>query len=272
LKFQSVFIVFNVLLLIFLAILCISPAFFLGNQLIPVFWQSNWYLILILAMVLVGFDVFYFLNRKLYALLEKEDWPALVTYLEERVLRQGKYSPRLVRLLANTYLVLSDSTSVMSLENKAAMAKPSLVDNNVLVFGTARILGKDISGAVRFFETRMNSVKSSVRPWVQWYYGFTLLLDRQFEKSANEFTLLAKSCKDGVISGLSAYFLGNMLKKLPDNDKAIESAAAAGRERVIMTFPGRENWDRETARINAEIHTAVLLKYMDEAGQWLYKK
>jgi len=223
-------------------------------------------------MILAGFDVFYFMNRKLYSLLEKEDWPALVIYLEERVLRQGKYSSKFVRLLANTYLVLSDSTSVMSLENKAAMARSSLVNENVLVFGTARILGKDINGAVRFFESRLNTVKPSKRPWVRWYYGFALLLDRQYEKSAKEFTTLAGSCSDGVICGLSSYFLGNMLGKSLPQDKTLESAAKEGRERVIKTFPGLESWNRETARINAEIHTAVLAKYMEEAGQWLYNK
>ena len=271
-KFQSVFIIFNILLVLFLAILCLSPALFLGSQLIPVFWRSNWYLILILVLVLAGFDWFYFMNRRLYNLLEKEDWPALVNYLEDRVLRQGKYSPRLVRLLANTYLVLSDSPAVMSLENKAAMASSSLVDNNALVFGTARILGKDISGAIHFFETRLNSVKPALREWVRWYYGFTLLLDRQYEKASQEFSHLASSCKDGVISGLSAYFLGSVIKKsMPDHDSFLDSAAMEGRERVIKFFPNKKTWAKETVRINAEIHTAVLSKYMEEAGQWLYK-
>ena len=273
LKFQSVFIIFNILLVIFLAILCLSPAIFLGSQVLPVFWKSNWYLFLILVFILAGFDGFYFTNRKLYTLLEKEDWPALVNYLEERVIRQGKYSPRLVRLLANTYFILSDSAAVMSLENKAASAKPSLVDNNALVFGTARILGRDISGAIRFFETRRNRVKPSLRPWVCWYYGFALLLDKQYEKASQEFIGLAKTCRDGVITGLSAYFLGNTLKNsIPQADPALEAAANEGLERVRKVLPSRKDWTKETARINAEIHTAVLSKYMEETGQWLYKE
>jgi hypothetical protein len=177
LKFQSVFIAFNILLVIFLAVIILSPILFMRNlelqtisqnsDIIAFFLRSNWILMITLAMILAGFDVFYIINRKLYALLEKEDWPALVNYLEDRILRQGKYSSRLVRLLANTYLVLSDSPAVMSLENKAAMAKPSLVDDNVLIFGTARILGRDAAGAARFFEARLKSVKPPLCLWVK---------------------------------------------------------------------------------------------------------
>lgn len=271
-KFQSIFVLFNILLVIFLAILCLAPVFLLRGGLASVFWQSNWILILLLAMVLAGFDLFYLANRQLYALLEKEDWPALVTYLEDRIIRKGKYSERLVRLLANTYLVLSDSPGVISLENKAAMAKPSLVDKNALVFGTARILGKDISGAVRFFESRLNTVKPGLRQWVQWYYGFTLLLEKQFEKSSEEFSSLSMVSNDGVITGLSAFFLGNTLvKSLPEKIHFLGNAAAQGRSRVTKALPRRKDWNRETARISAEIHGAVLTKYMEEAGQWLYQ-
>jgi len=224
-------------------------------------------------MILIGFDGFYIANRKLYMLLEKEDWPALVLYLENRVIRQGKYTPRLVRLLANTYLVLSDSTGVMSLENKAAITKPSLVDNNALVFGTARILGKDIAGAVHFFESRLTTVKSSQRLWIRWYYSFSLLLNRDYEKASEEFSYLARTGNNGIISGLSAYFLETaIIKSLPEHREILEPAVTEGVERVIGAFPKLNDWVRETTRINADIHTAVLSKYMEETGRWLYKR
>ena len=271
-KFQSVFIIFNILLVVFLAILLMSPALFTSSQLAGVFWKSNWILIIVLGVILIGFDIFYFTNRRLYALLEKEDWPALTQYLEDRIIRKGKYTPRLVRLLANTYLVLSDSPGVMSLENKAAVAKPSLIEENALVFGTARILGKDITGAIRFFESRLQSAKADIRPWIHWYYSFSLLLNRQYEKASEEFSYLARSSRDGVIAGLSAYFLGSVImKSMPAHRAILEPAAEEGRERVRASFPRQLNWAKEVARIKAEIHTAVLTKYMDEAGIWLYQ-
>jgi hypothetical protein len=271
LKFKTIFILFNIILIIFLAVLCLTPTFFLGMAFASAFWQANWFLVLILAAILVGFDSYFIMNRRLYTLLEKEDWPALVRYLEDKVVRQGKYSPNLVRLLANTYLVLSDSPSVMSLENKAAIARPSLVENNVLIFGAARILGHDIPGAVRFFETRVASAKPAQRQWMHWYYGFALLLNKQYERSAEEFSLLARLSSDGVTTGLAAFFLiDTLVKALPDQGADLEAAAAEGKERVRKSMPHLRDWARETAGICTEIHAAALSKYMEEAGAWLY--
>jgi hypothetical protein len=276
LKFQSVFILFNILFAFFLAIIIVSPALLPENidqssPLTFLFLRSNWVLMILLACAMAGFDVFYLLNRRLYTLLEKEDWPALITYLEDRVIRQGKYTPRLVLLLANTYLVLSDSPAVMSLEKKAAMAKPSLVDKNTLVFGTARVLGRDFSGAVHFFEARLDIVKPGLRHWVHWYFAFSLLLSRQYDKAAEEFTRLIAICNDGIITGLSAYFLSTTIRKsLPEKSDSLDEEAKKGRERVLKALPAYKHWAKETGRKKTEIHITVLSQYIDEAGKWLY--
>jgi len=237
------------------------------------FWQVNWPFILVLVILLFAFNSFYFINRRLFMLLEKEDWPALVRYLEDRVIQKGRYTSRLVRLLANSYLVLSDSAAVMSLENKTAVARPSLVDANVLVFGTARILGKDISGAIRFFEVRKDTVKGTLKEWVNWYHGFTLLLDRRFEEAAGIFSLLAGISKDGIISGLSSYFLTETIARvLPQREPELKKISSDGKERVLRTLPRLKDWNREVSRLSTEIHAAVLSKYMTETGRWLYDK
>jgi hypothetical protein len=272
-KFKAVFIFFNVVLVFFLIILCLVPFFTLGSGFSSAFWHANWFLILILGAILAVFDGYFIANRKLYALLEKEDWPALVHYLEDRVIRQGKFSPGLVRLLANTYLVLSDSPSVMSLENKAGIAKPSLVESNVLVFGTARILGRDINGAVHFFGSRVDSAKPALRQWVRWYYGFSLLLDKQYDHGADEFSMLAKNSPDALIAGMASFFLSDALAKaLPDRAAELDGAAEEGRDRVKQVLRARKDWARETAAISTEIHAAALAKYFEEAGAWLYDR
>ena len=272
-KFKSIFIIFSITLLVFLIILVFMPYYMLGSALSGSFWKIYWPLILILAMVFLSFCGFYFTNRRLFLLLEKEDWPALVRYLEDRVIQKGRYSPRLVRLLANSYFVLSDSQSVMNLENKVAIAKPSLVDANALVFGTARILGKDISGAARFFETRKETAKFPLKDWVHWYYGFSMLLNRQFEEAGKEFSVLSRISKDGVVTALSSYFLSETIATaLPDKWAEFRDIALEGKEKVLKTFPQLKNWNREVSRLSSEIHAAALAKYMEETRIWVYGK
>jgi hypothetical protein len=270
-KFKTVFILFNSTIAVFLAVLCLTPGLVLGYDFVLMFWQTNWFLFLLLAVILVGFDSYFIANWKLYGLLEREDWPALVHYLEDRVIRRGKFSPRLVRLLANTYLVLSDSPSVLSLENKAAIAKPSLVESNVLVFGTARILGRDIRGAVHFFGSRLDRVKPALKQWVRWYYGFSLMLDKQYRPAADEFSLLAENSPDGVVVGLASFFLNDIIvKALPDSAGEFNAAADKGRARVKKNLRGRKDWNRAVSALSTEIHAAALAMYLEEAGNWLY--
>jgi hypothetical protein len=270
-RFKTVFILFNGIMAVFLAVLCLMPGLILGADFARVFWEANWFMVLLLGVILAGFDGYFVANRKLYDLLEREDWPALVHYLEDRVIRRGKFSPPLVRLLANTYLVLSDSASVLSLENKAAVAKPSLVESNVLVFGVARILGRDIRGAVHFFGSRLAGSRPAMKQWVRWYYGFSLMLDRQYRPAADEFSALAERSPDGLVAGLASFFLnGSIAAALSESAGALTASAGKGRDRVKKTLRSRSAWNQAASALSTEIHAAALASYLEEAGNWLY--
>jgi hypothetical protein len=272
LKFKSIFIIFNILIVFFLVIIGLLPVIILGGGFAGSFWRSAWPLGAVLLLALVVLDIFYFTNRKLFRLLEREDWPALADYLESLVIRKGRYSSRLVRLLANTYVVMSDSAAVMNLENKAAIAKPRLVDNNALIFGAAHILGGDTAGAVKFFSARMEkgAVKGRDALWVRWYYGFSLLLSRQFDKAAAEFKVLAFESADALIAGLSAYFLSDKIMKNSSDPLDNKHAAEEGRKRIRETVKSLREWEAETAKIETEVHAAILRNYLGEAGAWLF--
>jgi len=259
------------MLLLLLVSFIFIPYYILGISLSFSFWQMNWPLFLVWAILFIAFIIFYFTNRTLFMLLEKEDWPALVRYLEGKVIKKGRYSSRLVRLLANSYLVLSDSDSVIKLENKAGIVKPALLDGNALVFGAARILGRDFTGAARFFEARMEKAKAGQKEWLHWYYGFALLLDHQLEKAVEEFSLLAKFSGDGVITALSSYFLSeNLSFVMPEKEEEFQEISCEGRERVLIALPRMDSWKREVSRLSTDIHVAIISKYLEETSQWLY--
>lgn len=270
-KFKSVFILFNIAVGASFLFVFAMPFFALGGEYAFTFWKSNWPLAAALVLVLAAIDGFFALNWQLFALLEREDWPALAHYLEERVVRKGRWNGRLVRLLANTHLVLSDTQAVGELEAKVAAARPRLLDANALVFGVARVLRNDPAGAAAFFKARRSAARRENADWIEWYYAFSLLLDRRFAEAGDILLPLSAKARDGIVTGLCASFLGGAVARaVPEKAAEYETAAKNAGDRVRVRFADRTSWDNEVAKARTEIHVVVLTKSIDEAAERLY--
>ncbi|MDR2072614.1 MAG: hypothetical protein LBP60_04175 [Spirochaetaceae bacterium] len=274
-KFKGLLIFFNTVMIFFIAMVVIIPFTVLGKDLALGFWKSSWFLIPLVFALLAAVDLYFVVNYRIFFLLEKEDWPALIRELEARVIRQGRYSPRLVRLLLNTYLVLSDARAISELEKKLAIAKSGLIEHNALIFGTARILTKDYEGAAVFFSDRLpGGPRYKTGPhaeWIRWYYGFSLLLSRRFGEAADVFSLMVRNARDGILTGLSAYFLNNNLAGfLSARARQLREDAKIGKERVRQSFRHRSGWNREIKRVETEIYVTVLSSYINLAAEYVY--
>lgn len=284
-KFKFLFLFFNTVIIIFLLSIFFIPFMIFGESFSPVrggiFIRSLWPLTVTLVAVLIVLDIYYFSNRRLFRLLEREDWPALVEYLELRLPRRPSYPGYLVRLYVNTCMVLSDSRAVINLENKLALVKPALVERNVLLFGAARILGKDYEGAQRFFAAHDRPQgketpsffrlfvggRAKQAQWLAWYHGFSLLLNRHFREAAEKFRLLAVEAAEPITAGLAAWFLEGNLSPVVEGS---QEAAQAARERIRSSLARRKDWDSELSNVEMEIYVVILRTYIDEAGNWIY--
>ena len=252
------------------------PLLMLGKDLAIGFWRSSWYVVPVIFLALALIDLYFALNYRVYALLEKEDWPALIRELEQKVLQKNRYNSRLVKLLISSYLVLSDIKSVTELEKKLAIARKSLLDENALSFAAARILGKDYQGAAEFLAPKCPEgakFKSGSSEWLYWYYGFSLLLARRFNEAADVFIPLAREGRYGIPSGLSAYFLSDNLSAfLPLRSEKLQEEAKSARGRVKRSLRRRSDWDRELKRLDTEVYAAVLKTYTGKAADYLYRE
>jgi len=177
-----------------------------------------------------------------------------------------------VRLLASSYLVISDFQSVLKLESKAILAKPSVVNKNILIFGAARILSGNHADAVAFFKTHIGKCEKKDKQWLNWFYGFSLLLSGDFNQAEPDFSSLAVSSDNALITGLSAYFLRSSIEKRSINPDKCHEIAENGRQRVINAVKTVGNWGKEADKVAADIHIAIIRKYIDEAGKWLFSK
>jgi hypothetical protein len=224
-----------------------------------------------MILLLGAVGIFFFYNYRLLSLLEREDWPALAYFLEQKIYVKRQYNARYVQLLASSYLVISDYASVLKLEGKAMLVKPSVVAKNVLLFGAARVLSGNHADAVTFFKTHLGkgNFKGKNEQWGRWFYGFSQLLAG--DSKMTDFASLAVSSNDAIITALSAYFLNNSISKKCENPAECLAIAERGRERVVNIIKNTENWKREVDRMSGEIHVAIIRKYIDEAGNWLFK-
>jgi hypothetical protein len=227
-------------------------------------------LLLFMALLLVSICIFFFVNYRLLSLLERENWPALAYYLEQKIFVKGRYNSRKVRLLASSYLVISDYTSVLKLESKAMLAKPSVVEKNVLIFGAARVLSGNYKSAAVFFKTYLEKGKAGDKQWLRWFYGFSQLLNGAFNLAEPEFASLAVSSDDALITGLSAYFLHNSVMKHSKKPEQCLSIAENGRKRIVKSLVSIGGWKKEADKLGTEIHVAIISKYIHEAGNWLF--
>jgi hypothetical protein len=97
------------------------------------------------------------------------------------------------------------------------------------------------------------------------------MLDRQFEKAANEFLLLSRNSDDAVVAGLASFFLNDTLcRALPARNIELKEAASIGGERVKKALKEKDRWVKETSKLCTEIHAAALSKYMEQAGDFIF--
>jgi hypothetical protein len=240
------------------------------TELILYFRQFFLPLIFFILLTFVCVNIFLLFNYRLFSLLEREDWPALSYYLENKIYTKGKYNARNVRLLASSYLVILDYASVFKLENKAMHAKPSVIDKNILIFGTVRILNGSLEEAVDFFRMYLEKGKKSERQWIRMFYGFSLLLCGAFNRAEQEFSFLALSSNNTLVCGLSVYFLGTSILNYSQKFDECKLIVENGRTRIIRKYKNLKSVKEETEKIGSDIHAVIIKNYIDEAGNWFF--
>ena len=227
-------------------------------------------LFIVIVLLLFCLSIFFFLNYRLLSLLEREDWPALTCYLEQKIYTKKRYKSNYVRLLASSYLVMSDFMSVIKLEGKTMLTKPSVINKNILIFGAARVLSGNYAEAASFFKSHIGKCREKEKDWVRWFHGFSYLLSGAFASAEPEFISLSVASKDAIITGLSAYFLFQSVEKYSSRPAECRSSSESGRDRVMKSLKNISGWNSEVSKMGTNIHAAIIKKYIDAAGVWLF--
>jgi hypothetical protein len=274
-KFRTIFLLFNAVILASFAFVFLMPLFVLGTGSSFAFWKENWYLGLFFLLLVAGLNSFFLANRKVFVLVEREDWGALSAHLVKTMLgpggsRPGRLRSGRVRLLVNAYLLQSDSEGISRLEAELEARRPELLRRNALLFGVTRLLGGRNAEAEAFFKRYLGAKDAESPDWLAFDYGFSLILQSR-PREALPYLEGALSSRDAVLRALAAYLLGSLGAEAAETEEQKAESrkkAEAERESLRKRFDARR-WEREVGRAKGEVHIVVLSKLVDDAGRWL---
>lgn len=270
-KFRTIFILFNVVILVSFCFVFFFPFFVLGAGPSFAFWKANWYLALFFLLLLAALNAFFLANRKVFTLVEREDWKALSSYLADQILGKGRYRASSVRLLVNAYLLQSDVEGIDRLEADLGAKKPALLRSNALLFGVTRLLRNRLSDAESFFARYLDAKDVESRDWLRFDYAFSLVLQKRVA-DALPFLKEGLASRDAVLSLLSAYLLGSLGvgSAASAAEKAeLKELAESARARLAKRFSAIR-WSKEVERAKGEVHIVILSTLVDDAGRWLF--
>ena len=268
-KFKVLFITFNIVLFLSFLTIFLLPFFILDGSFMLEFWSKNWYFGLIFLAILGIVNAAFISNWKMLTCLEQEDWPALSSWLESRIIGKKRYSKRKVRLLCDSLLLLGDFTTIRALEAQLRAEKPQLLVSLAVRFAAAQLLSADYA-CLHQFASDMANTPGADRDWLRFYAAFSRQMDAHHDDCASEILPLARSARDPLVTAISGYVCGALLaKKLPGRLEELSSAADEAKERILAKYT-KQKWISMIDESKSDMYVVILSKIIDETTLWLY--
>lgn len=266
-KFKTIYILFNAVILISFGFIFLMPLLLLGSDYFTLFVSKNWIAGVLFLVTLIIINGYFLGNWKLFRLLENEDWHGLIRMLEQRVYQKGRMRRGSIKMLINAYVVTSSVNKIFGFESHLREKKPTLLKIYALQFGIPYLLKmKDDPKSAETYFGRAAELKSVPhRDWLRWSYASSLLLQRQFEAAKVTLLELLDSDPDPVLELLTVHGLSFFANVDPELAERVE------RERRSLV--GRytsERWDKKIESNSRHIQIVLFNGIIRDAKQWLF--
>ncbi len=262
-RFKSVFIVFNIVIVFSFLFIFLVPLLLLGGEYFSIFVGRNWIAAVLFAATLGAVNVYFGRNWRLFTLLEKEDWPHLLEHLEKRLRSRGGPRQSHARMAVNAYLITSNVDAILDLEARIRARKPKMLRRLAGPFGLAHLLRGDAEQSVRYFGGMLRQPGVKGKDWLRWNYAFSLMQQERMDEAAEEYVGLLDGRPEPLLEALALYMLDVCAK---DELRArVDSSREAFVERID---PPR--WRRVVQRSRGSMEAMVLSRLIRDAGSWLY--
>ncbi len=266
-KFKTIFILFNVVIVLSFLIIYFMPLFMLGWEYTADFWSKNWYLPVIFVAVIGGLNIYFIINWKLFRYLEAEDWDRLQLYLENQIYEKGRLRPQFLRVLVNAYLVKSEIDEIKKLDIFCKENYPSVRNNFPMMLSIPYFLSNDKHAMREHFKDFLTTVKGKDLPWVKWGYAFASFLGNDRENAKYLLLEIAGEKQDNILRLLTVYIL-DAYRKLDEQAAGIVDKAV-GELRASFT---RKSWEKEIEKAKGDMFIVILTKIIGDATDWLFER
>ncbi|MFP4363697.1 MAG: hypothetical protein ACLFR1_07485 [Spirochaetia bacterium] len=266
-KFKTIFIIFNTVIIFSFLFIFLMPLFILGTEYAFLFWSQNWYLALLFLVVIIVLNSYFAKNWKLFSLLEQEDWPHLQDFLEQKIYNQKRIRNQYVRLLINTYIVTSSLAGISRLETFLREHKPKLVKRYALSLGMPYLLKNEAKKTQEYFGEFLHGKGVKNLGWIKWNYSFALILQNKTEEAKDYLLSVLESTNDHVLFLLTAY----MLDAFSSSDETIRQEVSKARE-LIQDKYTPAGLEREVEKHRENIQVVILSKLIQDAADWVFSE
>jgi len=262
-KFKTLFLLFNLILLVSFAFIFLMPLPVLGWEYAVSFWGQNWYIGLAFVVILAALDLYFVRNWKLFSMLEREDWAGLRKLLETELERRGVLSLSKTRILVNACLIGQSVSRISELRARYLAKTVRFLPRIALSLGLPLVLEGKSDEVEAFFGPLADEKQAGADlPWIRWCLAFSRLLKQDVEK-ARPLLISGLSAKQPVLRLLSLYLLDN-LKTDPEVRSLIDQhkpglAALTAKEWTILIDGLKEK----------VILILFMEKLIGDARQWL---
>lgn len=265
-KFKSIFIFFNIVLVFSFSFIFLMPLLAVGSGFALDFWKQNWYMGVVFLLVLGGLDLFFLFQWKLFSLLEKEDWENLRVFLEGEIFTKGRASSQNIRFFINACLLTSRAGDIHRLRHHLEAARPLQARRWALGLGLPLILEGKGDPIVQYFGQVKDLKEVKDRDWVRWSFAFGLLLGQAYSRLKDELWPLTSLKTLPALRLLSYYLLNNIRSGDPSIGPRLDSEIPGFRS--LMT---RAEWERHLDKARDRHLLLVFLNRMvQEALDWLF--
>jgi tetratricopeptide (TPR) repeat protein len=266
-KFKTIYILFNAVILVSFAFIFFMPLALLGSEYFSFFVAKNWIAGALFAATLIAINGYFLANWTLFRLLEKEDWQGLIGFLEERIFQKGRLRRNYVKMLINAYLVTSQVAKIAVLESRLRDKRPRLLRIFALQFGIPYLLSGDAEAAEKYFGRYGEQKGVRHRGWLRWNYAFSLLQQKQLEAAKATLLELLDSNPEPVLHLLTAYMLASLIRNKPETEQRVQEA-----RRRLAALYSPERWERKIESSSRHIQMVLLTPIIHEAKEWLFPK